>query len=60
MSGVSNTALNLTHFYTIPNFLVALWKDCFDLNLIQSLVFKNHEGVGRINIGELVTLYMVN
>ena len=35
MGGMSKTEMNPTHFYTNHNFLLAIWKDLVELNLIQ-------------------------
>ena len=35
MGQFSNIELNITHFYTRPNFLLALWKDLAKLNQKQ-------------------------
>ena len=35
MGGVSNTELNLTHFYTNSKCLLSVWKDISGLNLKQ-------------------------
>ena len=37
---MSKTELNLTHFYTNPNFLLALWKDVAELSQKQLEVLK--------------------
>ena len=40
MSGVSKKGVNLTHFNTNPNFVLALWKDLADTNQKQLKVLK--------------------
>ena len=40
MVDVSKIELNLTHFYTNPNFILALWKDLTELNQKQLRVLK--------------------
>ena len=40
MGHLSKIALNLTHFYTNPNFLLALWRDLAELSQKQLEVLK--------------------
>ena len=42
MGQLSKTELNLTHFYTNPNFILALWKDLAELNQKQLEVLKKY------------------
>ena len=42
MGGVSKTELNLTHFYTNPNFILALCKDLDDINQKQREFLKRY------------------
>ena len=39
---LSNTELNITHFYTIPNFLFAIWKDLAELFQKQLVVLEEN------------------
>ena len=40
MVHLSKKELNLTHFYTIPDFLLTLWKDLAELTLEKLEVLK--------------------
>ena len=62
MGCVSKTELNITHFYTDDNFLLALWKDLVKMNLKNVEVLKDilFGGVmGEIIIQALRAQYMV-
>ena len=42
MGGVTNTEINLTHFYTKHKFLLAPWKDPTELNPKQRSLLKRY------------------
>ena len=55
------TELNLSHFYTNPNLLLALWKDLAELNQKQLEILKNvlfGEVMREINIWQLSNQYI--
>ena len=42
MGQLSNTELNITHFYTNPNFLFCIWKDLAELFQKQLVVLEKN------------------
>ena len=61
MGHSSNTELNMTHFYTNPNFLLALWIDLAEMFQEQLEVLKKStfgEVMWQRNIWPLMTQYI--